>query len=265
MATPSENMMTEAVPEILLTINHLDNNEMLKVSKEQLVDKEAPNVVNARDRLQSNEDAKVVKAAEKVVGTLDQRCPKFMAGKTARANWSKPIKEGDSIGIEEFNAGCDNVFTPSARITLDDGKRRQTTIQAIPLSDEAWGENREKVYIISRNGEVMKIGGTRTGMKNRFGSYLCGHHVCERGKSGKMSVTNAHLYHTIEADLLGTDSVWEFHTWTLPVIQHTINILGMETTVTAQTFHAYESCCIKKYKSISGKIPFLCDNCDPSY
>ena len=72
---------------------------------------------------------------------------------------------------------------------------------------KAWEEKREYVYcIVMKNndtddGLIVKIGGTRTGMKDRFGSYLCGHHVIERNKSGKMSVTNAHLYHTIEHGL----------------------------------------------------------------
>ena len=80
-----------------------------------------------------------------------------------------------------------------------------------------------------------------------------------------MSVTNAHLYHSIEKDLLETDSKWDFYTWTLPILEQKINILGIETTVIAQTYHAYESCCIKKYKDITGKIPILCDNSDPTY
>ena len=70
---------------------------------------------------------------------------------------------------------------------------------------------------------------------------------------------------SIEKDLLETESVWKVYTWTLPVVKHTINILGTETTVISQTYHAYESCCIKKYKEITGHIPLMCDNCDPIY
>jgi hypothetical protein len=89
--------------------------------------------------------------------------------------------------------------------------------------------------------------------------------VLERNKSGKMSVTNAHLYHSIEKDLLETDSVWEFYAWTLPEIIHNVDIFGIDTAIISQTFHAYESCCIKKYKAITGHIPIMCDNSDPCY
>jgi hypothetical protein len=189
---------------------------------------------------------------------------KFVNGQAARAKWSKVLDIEMEFMMNEFNILCDNVFKKTADIKLDDGKR-QTTIQAIPLNKKDWNDGREKVYIIVRNGIIVKIGGTRNGMKNRFGSYLCGHHVGERGKSGKMSVTNAHLYHTIEKDLLETDNAWEFYSWTLPEIKHTITILGIETTVVSQTYHAYESCCIGKYKNLTGTIPILCDNCDPTY
>jgi hypothetical protein len=48
------------------------------------------------------------------------------------------------------------------------------------------------------NGYIIKIGGTRTGLKERCGSYLCGHHIEERDKSGDCSKTNAYIYNTFE-------------------------------------------------------------------
>ena len=48
------------------------------------------------------------------------------------------------------------------------------------------------------NDYIIKIGGTRTGLKERCGSYLCGHHVEERDKSGDCSKTNAYIYNTFE-------------------------------------------------------------------
>ena len=62
-----------------------------------------------------------------------------------------------------------------------------------------------------------------------------------------------------------TESIWEFYVWKLPIIQHTISILGYDTIIISQTYHAYESCCIKKYKSLTKTLPLLCDNCDPTY
>ena len=143
--------------------------------------------------------------------------------------------------------------------------KRQTCIKVTPTNNEKWKEENEKIYLIVKDKKVVKAGGTRNGMKARFGSYLCGHHVEERGKSGKMSVTNAHIYHSIEKDLLETDSKYEFWTWSLPVVQINVEILGENVNVTAQTYHAYESVVIKKFKDLTGNIPLLCDNCDPNY
>ena len=189
---------------------------------------------------------------------------KFTDGVVARDKWSKPIVTDNLLSMEDFNKECNNVFIKGADIVLDN-TNRQTVIQTIPVNNKLWSENIEQIYTIVKDGKIIKIGGTRNGMKNRWGSYLCGHHVLERGKSGKMSVTNAHLYHSIEKDLLETESKYEFYTWTLPIVEHTINILGEETKVVSQTYHAYESCCIKKYKSITGIIPIMCDNSDPTY
>lgn len=197
--------------------------------------------------------------------TQSQLAKKFLDGELARKKWAKSINyDNAELDINTFNNSCDGVFVNAGKIILDDTKR-QSTIQVIPKNKKDWNEKVEKIYIIVRNNKIIKIGGSRNGMKQRFTSYLCGHHVTERGKSGKMSVTNAHIYHTIEKDLIETDSIWEFYVWKLPIIQHTINILGYDTTIISQTYHAYESCCIKKYKSLTKTLPLLCDNCDPTY
>jgi hypothetical protein len=192
--------------------------------------------------------------------------PKFINGREAREKWAKDLYIEEELNVNDYNKECGNIFKKEADIILDDSKR-QTVIQALPLDKNEWNVICEKIYLIVKNKKIIKIGGTRNGMKNRFGSYLCGHHVCERGKSGKMSVTNAHLYHSIENDLLKNEitNIFEFYTWTLPIIKHTIIIFDIETTVISQTYHAYESCCINKYKKITGKFPIMCDNCDPTY
>jgi len=191
--------------------------------------------------------------------------PKFVNGEYARTKWIKPINTGKCLSITAYNESCGNVFNKEASITLDSSNTRQTVIQAIPLCKTKWNQKRDKVYIIVKDGNIIKIGGTRDSMKGRFGSYLCGHHVIERGKNGKMSVTNAHIYHTIENDLLDNDSNWEFYTWELPITQQLVTIFNNDISIVCQVYHAYESICIKKYKEITGELPILCDNADPTY
>lgn len=54
----------------------------------------------------------------------------------------------------------------------------------------------EWIYIFTINDHIVKIEGTRTCLKDRCISYLCGHHTTDRGKSGKCSGTNAYIYNT---------------------------------------------------------------------
>lgn len=197
---------------------------------------------------------------------------KFINGEKAREIWAKDLTYmNNHISIQEFNYTLGNSFTKKADILLDDRDERITTLMVIPLKQDEWKLKQENIYIITRNDIVMKIGGTRDGMNGRWHSYLGGHSVSQRkdrkGNSyaGKMSVTNAYLYHTIENDIIKNNSKWEFYTFVLPKQVIVINIFGEETEIITQTYHAYESICIKKYKQITGYNPILCDNSDPSY
>lgn len=196
---------------------------------------------------------------------------KFENGKDARTKWAKPITLEKSIHIDEFNNQCGNEFIKRCNIKLDDSCKRQSTLKVTDFDKRIWEAKKEHIYIITRDGIIIKIGGTRDGMKGRWCSYGCGYYVCERKKKsgiaypGKMSVTNAYLYHTIENDLLENDSSWEFYSWELPVTKLSVEILGKSVEVIAQTFHAYESICIEKFKTITGFIPLMCANSDPCY
>ncbi len=208
-------------------------------------------------------------------------------GDEARNKWSRHSRisstetKNQRISLQKFNQECNNIFKLGATIVLDreikpnGTKKRQTVIKAIPENTNpeiiTWNEKTEIIYAIVKDGEIVKLGGTRNGMKERWGSYLCGHCVPERISKkgtpfpGKMSVTNAHLYHTIEDGLIKGE-IWQFWIWKLPVTQVTVNILGEPTTVIAQTYHAYESKIIQKYKKMTGGfIPLLCVNADPEY
>lgn len=199
---------------------------------------------------------------------------KFTNGEAARAAWSKDLRV-EVVSTEEYNLVCGNKFKHAGNIVLDTSSRRQTTIEVGFISDSQksqWNKVSENIYIITRDGKVMKIGGTRTGMAARWSSYKCGHCVPERTKKsgtpfpGKMSVTNAHLYHTIEKDLLSEEpGNWSFWSWELPETLVEVVILGEPTTVVAQTYHAYESKCIGKFAEAAGHMPQLCNNSDPSY
>lgn len=203
----------------------------------------------------------------------EQEILKLTSGEEARNNWSKKITNKTyKITIHEFNKKCGFVFNEIAEIKLDLTVKRQSTLDVELLNKKLWETKKEFIYIITLNDYIMKIGGTRDGMNGRWSSYCCGYYVSQRknknGKNypGKMSVTNAYLYHTIENNLImNTNNKWKIYVWDLPISNINRNILGEDTNIIVQTFHAYEAICIKKYKNITGSLPLLCDNFDPTY
>ena len=188
---------------------------------------------------------------------------KFNDGEGARKKWAKKIEDDDKVLCVQKFREINSNFVKIGDIVLDPSKKRQTTIMVNPCNT-LWDKRGEYIYIFVYNDKIVKIGGTRTSMKERFGSYLCGHHVCERGKSGKMSVTNAHLYHTIENTLLLGEK-WEIWGWCLPREVIEKEIMGEVTKIAVQTYHAYEAVTMKIFKKLTGHYPILSDNCDPSY
>lgn len=181
--------------------------------------------------------------------------------------WIKRIPLDRAIPFEEYHRK--EHFIPVAEIVLDTEisktgkKQRNTMIQFIPTS-KLFKKDTEWLYLLLINGRIVKLGGTRNGLKKRAGSYLCGHHVKERGKSGDCSKTNGFIYNTLVFYLhLGCKV--EMVGYELPKTIVRIEIFGKETLISAQTYHAYESTFMDDYKKHYREYPFLCDNCDPSY
>jgi hypothetical protein len=109
---------------------------------------------------------------------------------SAIKKWIKLIPKDKTILFEEYNKKT--LFVPIADITLDnvmntsgkkEGLRKRTTLIKLEnFVKTQIEEKKEWIYIITINNRIVKIGGTRDGIKNRFGSYLCGHHIPERKK-----------------------------------------------------------------------------------
>ena len=187
--------------------------------------------------------------------------------------WIKLIPIDNAVRFEEYNRK--DHFIPIANIVLDNElftcgkkqgtKKRNTLIQFIPtISQEPFNKKTEWIYLLVINDMIVKIGGTRTGLKGRVSSYLCGHHIKERGKSGDCSKTNGFIYNTFEFYLnLGYNI--QMYGYELPKTEITIKIFGKETNITAQTYHAYESTFLEDYKKNYKEYPILSDNCDPDY
>ena len=187
--------------------------------------------------------------------------------------WIKQISIDKTISFDEYNRK-DN-FIPIADIVLDTElvtsgkkqgtKKRNTLIQFTPIiSTEAFCKKNEWLYIFVINNRIVKIGGTRTGIKGRIMSYLCGHHIEERGKSGDCSKTNGFIYNTFEF-YLNLGCKIQMYGYELLKTEFTINIFDKELKIVTQTYHAYESTFLEDYKKNYKEYPVLSDNCDPDY
>jgi hypothetical protein len=188
-------------------------------------------------------------------------------------NWIKTIQIDKTIPFQEYNRK--DYFIPIANIILDNelydsgqnkgNKKRNTLIQFIPtISTKEFNKKAEWLYLLVINDMIVKIGGTRTGLKGRVSSYLCGHHIKERGKSGDCSKTNGYIYNTLEF-YLKLGSKIQMYGYELPKTEFTIEIFGKERKIIAQTYHAYESTFLEDYKNNYNVYPILSDNSDPDY
>jgi hypothetical protein len=187
--------------------------------------------------------------------------------------WIKLVFNDKTILFDEYNRK--NYFIPVADVILDDEtiisgikkgkKKRNTVIQFIPkISNEEYCEKTEWLYLFVINEKIVKIGGTRNGIKGRTASYLCGHHIKERGKSGDCSKTNGFIYNTFEF-YLNLGCKIQMYGYKLPKTEISVEIFEKMTKIITQTFHAYESIILEDYKKIYNNYPILNDNCDPEY
>jgi len=176
-----------------------------------------------------------------------------------------------TISLEDYNKKDD--FTLVANIVLDEEihssgkkegtKKRQTGIKfepTIPMKD--FKEDCEWLYLFTVNGQIVKIGGTRTGLFGRTQSYLCGHHIQERGNSGDCSKTNGFIYNTFEFYLkLGCKI--EMYGIKIPKVFVESTLFGETQLVQSFVFNHWEAKAIKDFNRDYHFFPFLSDNCDP--
>lgn len=183
--------------------------------------------------------------------------------------WVKTIPRKNRIKINNYNRK--DYFKQISNIILDTEenekgiKKRNTLIKFVSIIDNNdYNKKTEWIYIFTINDIIVKIGGTRTGIKGRVSSYLCGHHIEERGKSGDCSKTNGYIYNTFYYYLKKGYKI-KMYGYELPKTEITINILDIDINIIAQTYHAYETTFIEDYKNNYGDYPYLNDNCDPNY
>jgi hypothetical protein len=183
-------------------------------------------------------------------------------------NWIKTIDLSTELLVSDYSIG--KSFVKVADVVIDDDitakgkKARNTVIKFAPNNQKQWQKQVEYVYLIVVNNRIVKIGGTRKGLKGRASSYLCGHHVQERQKSGRCSVTNAYVYNTLHF-YLKNGFLIEIYAYEIEPVIVDVDIFGQIKRVSAQVYQAFEAYCLEEYKKQTGKYPVLSDNADPTY
>lgn len=176
--------------------------------------------------------------------------------------WIKQIPLDKTVPWDEYTRR--DYFKHVANIVYDDTKNRVVFVPQI--EKEEYERKSEWIYTLTVNDRLVKIGGTRDGLKGRISSYCCGIHVVENGKSGKASVTNSYIYNTFEFYLkLGCKI--DMYGYELPVVNlPPINIIDRENVIIrAQTYPAYETIFMEDFTNLYGFQPFLSNNCDSKY
>lgn len=185
------------------------------------------------------------------------------------SKWVKLIDFDRAIAFDKYDRA--HSFKLVANVVCDDGlrtngkKKRASVIKFEPcISETEFTRKSEWLYLMTINGRIVKIGGTRTGLKNRTQSYLTGHHTLERGKSGSCSSTNAYVYNTFD-HYLALGYKIALYGYLLPTARVSITVFKKRIDIGAQTYHAYESMFMEDYARAYGAIPQLCDNSDPEF
>ncbi|MFM2394296.1 MAG: hypothetical protein RLZZ546_2278 [Bacteroidota bacterium] len=162
------------------------------------------------------------------------------------------------------NVSLANKFVLVANITKDNSSRKCVLKFDPVINIQDWNKNQEWIYIFTIQNRIVKIGGSRTSLKNRTGSYLCGHYTSERGGKDKMSETNAYIYNTFDFYLSQGYKI-NMMGYKIEPFEIVKNVFGKDVKIIAQTYHTYESVALEKYREENGKYPFLSNNADPNY
>lgn len=163
-----------------------------------------------------------------------------------------------SMKFEDFSHSSS--FTHVADVLID-RTERQTLVEFSPVDVHKWRDHGNWIYMFTVDDFIVKIGGTKNGLKQRAGSYLCGHYT---RASGKCSVTNGLIYNTLLSYLKDGAVIRMYGMKCLPVVA-TVDVFGECHTVEAQIFDVYESVLIRKHAVEHGAPPIFSSRSDPRY
>lgn len=172
--------------------------------------------------------------------------------------WIRNIPFENSIEFSKYHRS--NYFT----LVATGKKTEKLELKFQPeITKKLYSEPREWIYLFTVKNHIVKIGGTRVGLRGRISSYLAGRYS---STSTTVSSTNAFVYNTLDY-YLGIGYPVELYAYALPIIELApIQILDYnKVKIRAQTYNAYETIFLEDFKKKYGIVPCLNYNWDPNY
>ena len=148
-------------------------------------------------------------------------------------------------------------------------KKDKLDLEVSKEMETLYSKRQNLIYIITRKDEILKIGGTKVGMKNRMSSYKCGYYIKERRNNkgenypGKMSATNAYVYHSIYHYTKYEKDTFSLHIYPIEDIYVEIEIFGKKKKIKTQIYDEWEKQALDIYIEKFRKMPVLCNNSHP--
>jgi len=178
--------------------------------------------------------------------------------------WIKKIDLSKELKLVDFSLSSKFIHVADVLLTTTEPVKTCILFSSVIEKKEWENKTSQWIYMFTVDDHIVKIGGTRSGLKGRVGSYLCGHHTTDRGKSGKCSVTNAYIYNTFEHLLKENHSI-KMLGYKIPDVKITMSVWDTDTVFSPQTYTIYETSALETYKTNCGHYPQLSDNSDPSH
>lgn len=150
-------------------------------------------------------------------------------------------------------------FPKSRRKKINNKDFDGILVDYLPVSGSEfdWHMVPSKVYAITFDEKIVKIGQTSKTLKDRFGSYACG--TRQYRERGTCSTTNFHLMEAAYAAIMmGQDvSVYSFD---VPKEVMELEVFGETVKEPVRIAHIYENVLLNQYKKIVGKFPVFSSN-----
>lgn len=180
--------------------------------------------------------------------------------------------------------GLNNVYylDPSKMITMDDYIRRKdfellgsiiintpekmktSYIKFVPqeteLNYQSYHKYHQNLYLFTVGNQIVKIGGTKLSLAERFRGYQCGDDKCGRSQSN----TNQKIHNTFYFYLLLGCPI-NFYGKSLKSTTYHTQILDYDILVNTQVYHIFESVYIGDFKMTYGEYPPLSQVSDPLF